>query len=44
MGIRKSQVKNKKSLSRSAAATVRREETRRKAAADAGKRRPRGAR
>jgi hypothetical protein len=44
MGIRKSLGKNKKSKNPTAAVAVRREEARRKAAADRGRRRPRGAR
>ena len=44
MGIRKSHGKNKKSKKRAPAATVRRDEVRRRAAADAGKPRPQGMR
>ena len=44
MGIRKSLGKNKKSKNPTAAVTVRRDEARRKAAADRGKSRSRGAR
>ena len=44
MGIRKSVGKNKKSKKRTEAVAVKREEIRRKATLDAGKRRPRGMR
>ncbi len=44
MGIRKSVGKNKKSKKRAAAVAVAREETRRRAAVDAGKSRPQGMR
>jgi hypothetical protein len=44
MGIRKSVGKNKKSKKRAAAATVAREDIRRRAVEDAGKRRPQGMR
>ena len=44
MGIRKSTGKNKKSKKRTAAVAVKREEIRRQAATDAGKRRPQGMR
>ena len=44
MGIRKSAGKNKKSKKRAAAATVAREDTRRRAGVDAGKSRPQGMR
>ncbi len=44
MGIRKSVGKNKKSKKRTAAVAVARDETRRRVALDAGKRRPQGMR
>jgi hypothetical protein len=44
MGIRKSVGKNKKSKKGAAAAAVAREDTRRRGAVDAGKRRPQGMR
>jgi len=44
VGIRKSVGKNKKSKKRMEAVAVKRDEVRRKAALDAGKRRPRGTR
>lgn len=44
MGIRKSVGKNKKSKKRTEAVAVKREEIRRGAATDAGKRRPQGMR
>lgn len=44
MGIRKSVGKNKTSKKRTEAVAVKREEIRRRAALDAGKRRPRGMR
>jgi hypothetical protein len=44
MGVRRSQVKNKKSASRGAAAAVKREESLRKVARDTAKRRTQGMR
>jgi hypothetical protein len=44
MGIRKSAGKNKKSKKRTDAVAVKRDEIRRQAASDAGKRRPQGMR